>query len=351
MQSHRFLSAALCAALGAGTASAQFHLSEILVDLPGTDNGQEAIELRGAPNASLAGWGLLMIDGDTTASGTIDQALDLGAFSTGANGLFLWRDAATVLLPAPDAATALHVADINPDIENGTITFLLGFGTLPAVNTDFDAGNDGTLDGPIPGFTVVDAVSYTDGGTSDSVYADEFPGGFVFPRSNFTPDTIFRYEDELGQPLCWGAGDVLGTTPGPYDYDFALGEVYGGTSLGFGPQAASPGNANARLSLCSDSQGFTLVLGGTQNLLLDAGAAQAGRTYFVLGSVSGTTPGLPFGAFTLPLAFDPYFEFTLVVPNAPTLFPSLGTLDGNGRANVAFAVPPGAVFLPATIVA
>ncbi len=111
MQSHRFLSAALCAALGAGTASAQFHISEILVDLPGTDNGQEAIELRGAPNASLAGWGLLMIDGDTTASGTIDQALDLGAFSTGANGLFLWRDAATVLLPAPDAATSERVRE------------------------------------------------------------------------------------------------------------------------------------------------------------------------------------------------------------------------------------------------
>jgi hypothetical protein len=351
MRAQGIVFTALLAVFGAGTASAQFHLSEILVDLPGTDNGQEAIELRGAPNASLAGWGIVMLDGDTTASGTVDQALDLGAFTTGANGLFLWRDAATVLLPAPDAATALHVADFNPDIENGTITYLLGFGTLPAVNTDFDAGNDGTFDGAIPGFTVVDAVSYTDGGTSDSVYADEFAGGFVFPRSNFTPDTIFRYEDEQGAPLCWGAGDVLGATPGPYGYDFALGEVYGGTSLGFGPQGASPGNANARISLCSDSQGFTLVLGGTQNLLLDAGTAQAGRTYFLLGSVSGTTPGLPFGAFTLPLNFDPYFEFTLIVPNAPTLFPSLGTLDANGRANVAFSVPPGAVFLPATLVA
>jgi hypothetical protein len=345
------LRAALLVALGAGSASAQFHLSEVLVDLPGSDNGQEALELRGAPNASLAGWGIVMLDGDTSASGTVDQALDLSAFSTGANGLFLWRDAATVLQPAPDAATALHVADFVPDIENGTLTILLGFGTLPLVGTDFDLGNDGTLDGPIPGFTVVDAVSHTDGGVSDSVYADEFPGGFVFPALSFTPDSIFRYEDANGAPLCWGTADLLGTAPGPYAYDFALGEVFGGTSPGFGPQGASPGNANARISLCADSQGFVLVQGGTQNLLLDAGAAEAGRTYLVLGSVSGTSPGVPFGALTLPLELDPYLEFTLVVPNAPTLFPSLGTLDANGRANVAFQVPAGAVFLPATIVA
>ena len=94
-----------------------------------------------------------------------------------------------MILPAPDAATALDVTDFNPDIENGSNTFLLGFGTPPAVGTDLDLGNDGTLDAPLTGFNVVDAVSIVESdGTANYAYADEL-GGYVFPQfANWTPD-------------------------------------------------------------------------------------------------------------------------------------------------------------------
>ncbi len=85
-------------------------------------------------------------------------------------------------------------------------------------------------------------------------------------------------------------------------------------------------------------------------LRLDAGGAFAGRTYWVLGSFSGSAPGLPIGGEHLPLNYDLYTSFLLTYPN--TVIPgSLGALDGEGRAETVLAVPPGAppALLGATI--
>ena len=90
----RTLLGASCALALAGSAFAQVQINEMLIDGPGTDNGQEFIELSGAPNTSLTGLTLLMIEGDGANAGAIDVALSLTGFSTGSNGLFLWRDAA-----------------------------------------------------------------------------------------------------------------------------------------------------------------------------------------------------------------------------------------------------------------
>ncbi|MEM7309068.1 MAG: hypothetical protein AAF682_20460 [Planctomycetota bacterium] len=83
--------------------------------------------------------------------------------------------------------------------------------------------------------------------------------------------------------------------------------------------------------------------GGTQSWLLDAGAANAGRNYWVFGSLSGTSPALPIGSVCLPLfVVDPYFNFTVNNPNTLPLVNSLGVLDGSGQqAAAAFSIPPG----------
>jgi len=72
-------------------------------------------------------------------------------------------------------------------------------------------------------------------------------------------------------------------------------------------------------------------------LAIDAGPNNAGRTYLCLGSISGTTPGIPLpGGELLPLANDGYFQYTLNNPNSPILLNSFGVLDATGKGLVTF---------------
>ena len=63
--------------------------------------------------------------------------------------------------------------------------------------------------------------------------------------------------------------------------------------------------------------------------------------YVLLGSLSGTTPGIPIGLLVLPLNPDAYLTFTLTSPNTPPLGNSLGLLDAFGEAAASFTIPPG----------
>jgi len=75
----------------------------------------------------------------------------------------------------------------------------------------------------------------------------------------------------------------------------------------------------------------------SQSLQLNAGAANAGRTYLLLGSLSGTSPGLILGnGLVLPLDPDSYLRFTRSHPNSAILAQSLGVLDAHGRASATF---------------
>lgn len=78
---------------------------------------------------------------------------------------------------------------------------------------------------------------------------------------------------------------------------------------------------------------------GKQRLELDRGAEHAGHVYRMLGSLSGTSRGLPFRGTRIPLNHDWYFALLLRTPQlAP--FTTMGVLDGNGRASLVLQVPP-----------
>lgn len=96
------------------------------------------------------------------------------------------------------------------------------------------------------------------------------------------------------------------------------------------------------LSLFGCPQSVSLNAGGAQALQLNAGAEHAGALYLLLGSASGTAPGLPHGNFVLPLNLDAYLLFTLGNPNAAPLAHSLGVLGANGKAQAQWSLPPGA---------
>ena len=101
----------------------------------------------------------------------------------------------------------------------------------------------------------------------------------------------------------------------------------------------APGGTGTLLS--SDTDTVSIAGSGSQVLTLEAGVAHANEVYMLLGSASGTSPGVPTPAGVLPLAFDAYTNITLASPNSVILSGSFSTLDATGGAQAVFTLPPG----------
>jgi hypothetical protein len=95
---------------------------------------------------------------------------------------------------------------------------------------------------------------------------------------------------------------------------------------------------------------FTLSesMGGVVHYHLCAGRNNASRTYFLLGSMSGTTPGIPLpgGVAVLPLNWDVLSDQLLAIMNTPTCQNFTGQLSAqNGSAQATLdtsgPLPPG----------
>jgi hypothetical protein len=100
-------------------------------------------------------------------------------------------------------------------------------------------------------------------------------------------------------------------------------------------------------TLWADKSSLSGAAGGTVTFDVIAGSPHAGRTYVLLGSASGTTPGIPVGGgLVLPLNFDPVLQFTFDNANTPVLSNTLGVLDALGRATATLNLPAGAVAGP-----
>jgi hypothetical protein len=94
--------------------------------------------------------------------------------------------------------------------------------------------------------------------------------------------------------------------------------------------------------LAASHQTVSLSGTGRVDFVLDAGPAHAQQVHWLLGSISGTSPGLVLGpALELPLLADAYTVFTAQQPNTLPLLGGLGTLDGAGMAVASFQLPPG----------
>lgn len=77
-------------------------------------------------------------------------------------------------------------------------------------------------------------------------------------------------------------------------------------------------------------------------LSLDAGPAAAAHGYFVLASISGTSPGVTWApGFPVPLNLDPFTDALFAAANSPIFQNAFGTLDANGRGVANFVLPAG----------
>lgn len=79
---------------------------------------------------------------------------------------------------------------------------------------------------------------------------------------------------------------------------------------------------------------------GRIDFVLDAGPTHALETFWLLGSILGTSPGLTLGpSLTLPLVVDPYFLFLAEGPNRPPVSNGFGQLSSAGMATATFQLP------------
>ena len=99
-------------------------------------------------------------------------------------------------------------------------------------------------------------------------------------------------------------------------------------------------------TLTASNTEIDLSTGGQSTLSIEAGTALGGALYITLGSLSGSSPGLPLGNLTIPLN-APDAWFTLTLNGTPLLQNSIGVLNAAGQATSTLALPAG---LPAVLV-
>lgn len=95
------------------------------------------------------------------------------------------------------------------------------------------------------------------------------------------------------------------------------------------------------LTLFASSPVLSLATGGFVDLDLEVGAGFGTQIFVVVGSATGTSPGIAVDALTVPLAYDAYTAFALQSLNTPLLQNTLGWTDGAGNATARFALPAG----------
>ncbi|MEM7311418.1 MAG: aryl-sulfate sulfotransferase [Planctomycetota bacterium] len=84
-------------------------------------------------------------------------------------------------------------------------------------------------------------------------------------------------------------------------------------------------------TLWATGNSLSVSAGGTIDFDLVSGSVNAGNLYLVLGSLAGTSPGIDYQGFNLPLNLDSYFLFTAANANGAVLPGTFGTLDGLGN--------------------
>ena len=92
--------------------------------------------------------------------------------------------------------------------------------------------------------------------------------------------------------------------------------------------------------LWSSAPTVSAPLGGTVDFDLMAGTPQAGNAYFLLGSISGVSPGIPFFGSTLPLNLDGFLLLTIQAANSGIFVDNLGFVGPAGTVRSSFVLPP-----------
>jgi len=172
------------------------------------------------------------------------------------------------------------------------------------------------------------------------------------PSGGFGADEILATRLDAAGTQVWGAPVTIKSTPSNQSTRLSLSVGGEDVAVVFWEDERSGNDdiyaqniqANGTLGpdyLKLDTAAVSLFFGGTATLSFDAGSAHAGETYLVLGSNTGTAPGVNGRGLHLDLNPGPYFQLTWNNPTHPLFSGFRGTLDGQGRATASVQFPAG----------
>ena len=245
---HHWSKLVTCALLASAANAQQINFNEIYASHTGIDD-QEYIELIGTPGMSLAGYMVLIIEGDSALAGTLDRAWDLTGYSVPSDGYFLMADP---IVPGLDYDLSFVGPDNN--IENGTQTYYLLWTDDTALiqsllGVDLDVDGDLITDlTSLPAtviFTELVAV-YDPDFTADEIF-DGALGLGPDLTGPYLPAGIFKPDDN---PNGWCTDDWLdfflgGLTPGFMNPSSTCTQAGGGSGSAIGTNYCGPANTNS----------------------------------------------------------------------------------------------------------
>jgi len=92
--------------------------------------------------------------------------------------------------------------------------------------------------------------------------------------------------------------------------------------------------------MTADVATIAYATGGTQTLTLDAGPVHANKSYWIFGSITGTSPGVSLNGIHIPLNLDVYTQLAMENVTAnPPYDRFRATLDASGGATARFVLP------------
>ncbi|MEM6338075.1 MAG: hypothetical protein AAF752_15995, partial [Bacteroidota bacterium] len=217
----------LATLIWAPAAYAQLQLSEVLVNVPGTDSPNEFIEIQGVANSTIpAGTYYVNIDGDNVRSGEISSVYNLGGLTIGANGYLVLVSAGHPYTIEPTANTVEIIGTqgnfSEEEAPSGTYALITTSQSI-AIDDDIDGDDDGTIDGTLGlSFTFLDAVAILDN-DGDCAYASVIfsrgtdlgcaPSGADVEFMPVEIDYVGRLPGGASKLAGWAGGDVEGTPP------------------------------------------------------------------------------------------------------------------------------------------
>lgn len=296
-----------------------------------------------------------------TLSGGVTTADDNANFIGSLSGAQLVHREGTQApgLPAGVLMGTANSTSSYSDYEGGSLAFycvLTGTGVTTSNDTSAWLGRPGNLQllaregDPAPGFSFVPGlVSATLGDIqAGSIQLNEqgmvIIGGVTVAVTDGAGTTnvscTYVWDPTTGLHLFTSALDYYPTVAGPTNSFTAGGMQFpsgDGCPLDLNNNGDvvyaaffNTGGAVARTrigSLNAKPSAIAQAAGGVQTMQLDAGVANAGNLYAVMGSFAGTLPGIPLGG-------------NLIVPlNFPLYTNSLGFLDAQGQAGAALTLP------------
>lgn len=250
------------------------YLNEILLNPASTDGPWEYIEIKGAPGASVSGFQIAYIDGDSTQIGIAKLVIPLNGDVLGSAGFLVAKsNLQGHTLPAGCTLRSDNAFDAtNGCLENGTGTFVLVRGAALVQGSDYDTNDDGTLDLPA-GAVVVDAVSLSDGGSTDKAH-----GPVVSTASGTQPGGVSRLVGNTSRAAAtaWFGATISGTVSSTlvYDASNATANMPAGAAL-------TPGAENSQGGPGPVDAGAPVTDAGARDAgapVVDAGPRDAGTT-------------------------------------------------------------------------